>query len=115
MESVVPSGAGSLTEEADTLLTVVDEDFENIYDVPFVTVNRIDDEIHAEIILSGIDEVDEDRLNTAQSVAREHGFRSYARVFADLYEDGDACLMYFTNDPAKGLIWALENEGDWYQ
>jgi hypothetical protein len=73
-------------------------------------VNRIGDEIHAEVILSGVDEIDHDRLSTAQSVAAEHGFRAYARFFGDLYENSNVVTILCTDDPAKGLIWGLEDE-----
>ena len=105
MEPVaVPSGSIQPLSE-DLILTVVD-DFESIYDVPFVTVNRVDGEIQAEVLLSGNTVIDNDRLSTAMSVAAEHGHQAYARVFGD----DDNVLLYFTDDPAKGLIWALETE-----
>lgn len=113
MEPVVPSAPSQpLTEDAD-ILTFVD-DFESIYDVPFVTVNRIGSEIQAEVHLTGVKEIDEDRLNTAQSVAAERGFRAYARVFGDLY-DSSVVTIHFSDDPASGMIWALETEmvDDW--
>lgn len=105
MEPAAPSGEISpLTEDAD-ILTVVD-DFESIYDVPFVTVNRVGDQIQAEILLSGIEEVDHDRISTAMSVAGERGFRAYARVFGT-YRN---VVIYFSDHPAKGTIWGLESE-----
>lgn len=112
MEPGVPSGdLHPLTEDTD-ILTVVD-DFESIYDVPFVTVNRIGDEIHAEVLLSGVDEIDHDRISTAMSVAGERGFRAYARVFGTY---GNV-VLYFTDEPSKGLIWGLEDEigNSWLQ
>ena len=115
MEPGVPGGEILPLSEDRDILTVVDvvdddDDFENLYDVPFVTVNRVGNEIEAEIVLSGVVEIDYDRLDTAQAVAAEKGFRAYARVFGDLYEDCNVVTILFTDDPAKGLIWALENE-----
>lgn len=107
MEPAVPGGAQPLTEDTD-ILTVVD-DFESIYDVPFVTVNRIGNELLAEVMLSGTPEIDEDRLAAAQSVAWERGYRAYARVFGDLY-GGSAVTIHFTDAPTAGTIWALAEE-----
>jgi hypothetical protein len=115
MEPAVPGGAQPLTEDTD-ILTVVD-DFESIYDVPYVTVNRVGNELQAEVMLSGVPEIDEDRLSTAQSVAWERGYRAYARVFGDLY-GGSAVTLYFADGPTAGVIWALEDElgnGAWSQ
>jgi len=111
LEPAVPSGEIlPLSEDRDILTVVDDEVFENLYDVPFVTVNRVGDEIEAEVVLSGVKEIDQDRLATAQSVAGEKGFRAYARIFGDLYEDSNVVTILFTDDPAKGLIWALAEE-----
>lgn len=116
MEQAVPGGESRpLTD--DGALAVVDDydgEFKEIYDVPFVTVNRVEDEIHAEVHLSGYAEVDHDRLMTAHSVARGLGFRSYCRIFADLYEEENVALLRFSDSPTKGTIWALleEEAGD---
>lgn len=110
MEPGVPPSREILPLSEDTdILTVIDEDFETLYDVPFVTVNKVGGEIMAEVLLSGVKEIDSDRIATAQSVAKEHGCRAYARVFGDQY-GGAAVLIYFTDEPSKGLIWGLENE-----
>ena len=106
MEPAAPS-------EDTAILTVVDDDLEveSLYDVPYVLVNRVGAEIHAEIVLSGVNEIDFDRITTAQSVAWDKGrCKAYARVFGDLYEDLNVVTMLFTDDPSKGLIWALEEE-----
>lgn len=116
MEPAVPSGEiEPLIEDTDILTVVDDYDgfFENLYDVPFVTVNRDLDEIEAEVYLVGVsDEIGRDRIMTACLVARKLGFRCYSRVFGDW---GQVMLRY-SDDPAKGTIWALENELDaWLQ
>jgi len=83
------------------VLAVVEEDFKSIYDVPFVTVNRIDGQFVAEVIFSGNPVIDLDRINTALKVGIEHGVRAYARVFGTY---GNV-LIYFTDDPLGGLIY----------
>ena len=105
--AVVPGDTSTLT------VVETEDDFEAIYDVPFVTVNRVGGELQAEVIFSGIRDIDQDRVDTALSVARERGFRAYARVFGDMQN----VLIYFTDEPSKGLIWGLEDEiGDgWLQ
>lgn len=76
------------------VLTVVDE-FENIYDVPFITVNRIGFGCYvAEVVLSGDDETDLDRIQTALDVATVQGVHAYARVHGEF----DTTLIYFTPD-----------------
>jgi hypothetical protein len=118
MEAAVPGGESCpLTEDIGVLTAVADDYdgvFKNIYDVPYVTVNRVEDEIHAEVHLTGYAEIDHDRLMTAHSVAREKGFRSYCRFFADLYEDDNVVHLKFSDDPSKGTIWCLleEEAGD---
>ena len=113
MEPAVPSEAP--LDQGIDVLTVSDDDhydgvFKNLYDCPFVLVNRVGDEIHAEVLKSYIDGVTDDRIMTAQSVAGKLGFRIYARKFGDLYEDDNTVLLRFSDDPAKGLIWALEGD-----
>lgn len=112
MEPVVPSGEITPLIE-DTAVLTVEDDFESIYDVPFVTVNRVGGEIEAEVQLCGVRHIDDDRLSTAHSVAGELGYRAYARVFGL----SGQVLLYFSSDPSSGTIWALENELDnaWLQ
>ena len=114
MEPVVPSVPQPLIEDTD-ILTAVDDDFENIYDVPFVTVNRVGVELEAEVHLSGMKEIDEDRLGAAMSIAVERGFRSYARVFGDLYESSNVVTLLFSDNPNTGQIWCLEDDITWLQ
>lgn len=101
------------------MLTVVcdyDGVFQNLIDEDMVIMNRIGDEIHAEIVMSDDDTVSHRRLMTAQATAGSLGYRAYSRFFGDLYEDSNVVTMQFTDDPAKGLIWALTEEtavADW--
>jgi hypothetical protein len=60
---------------ASAVLTVEDEDFKNIFDAPFITVNRIEGQYIAEVMLSGTVEVDLDRIATALGVGRSEGVR----------------------------------------
>lgn len=120
MDPVVPSGEASpLTEDTDILTVVCTYDgvFQNLIDEDMVIMNRIGDEIHAEIVLSPDDDtVSHRRLMTAQATAGRLGFKAYCRFFGDLYEDSDVVTMQFTDDPAKGVIWALTEEmavADW--
>lgn len=88
--------------EGSAILTV-EEDFESLYDVPFVTVNRIEGQIEAEVIFSGVHDTDMDRIMTALQVGQEHGQRAYARVFG-IYGN---VLIHFSDHPDKGKIWGL--------
>ena len=109
MEPAVPSG------ETRPLTIVDDDEVVNLYDVPFVLINRLGDEVIGEVHLSGFDEIDHDRLMAAHSVAWENGgYRAYARHFAELYEEQNVLLLFFSDDPAKGTIWCLENNA-WLQ
>jgi hypothetical protein len=119
MDPVVPSGEASPLIDTDMLTVVCDYDgvFQNLIDEDMVIMNRIGDEIHAEIVLSLDDDtVSHRRLMTAQAVAGRLGYRAYSRFFGDLYEDSNVVTLQFTDDPAKGVIWALTEEmavGDW--
>lgn len=90
----------------------VEDDYENIYDVPFIRVDRMDGEFIAEVVFSGIAEIDLDRLMTAQSVCRERGYRAYARFFSDQgADDGyNTVTLLCSNDPGKGTIWARDDD-----
>lgn len=108
MEAVSPSDGIQPLGLEDTL-TVVDDfdfDFESVYDVPFVTVNRIGGELQAEVLLSGMKETDSDRIATALSVGAERGYHAYARVFGDF----DNVIIYSSKDPDAGIIWASPAE-----
>lgn len=70
--------SGSYAEDSEVLTE--DEDFENIFDAPYITVNRISGRYQAEVILSGNDILDQDRIQTALDVGAVHGVRAYANV-----------------------------------
>lgn len=107
MEPAVPSGVAPFSGDTGILSVVeVEDDFEAIYDVPFVTVNRVGGELQAEVIFSGVKDIDQDRVETALSVASERGYRAYARVFGDMSN----VLIYFSSEPSKGIVWGLEDE-----
>lgn len=104
MEIAAPS------DETQPLDTIVD-DFRTVYDVPFVTVNRVwDGEFEAEVVFSGNAEVDLDRIRTALAVGRDHGVRAYARVFMD-----DYVIIHYSDHPDKGIIWCDEVDDAWLQ
>jgi hypothetical protein len=71
----------------------VEGTFQTILDIPFVTVNRIDGEYLAEVMLSGTDEVDRERIETALNVGRANGVTAYARQHGRF---GNSVMIYFT-------------------
>lgn len=91
--------------EEGIVLTYVDELFECVYDVPFVTVNRVGGEFMAEVVFSGDPMIDGDRVRTALQVGVDHGVRAFARVFGD-----DCVTIHYTDEPSHGLVWGLEDE-----
>lgn len=119
MDPVVPSVETSPLTDTDMLTVVCDYDgvFQNLIDEDMVIVNRIGDEIHAEIVLSLDDDtVSHRRLMAAQAAAGRLGYKAYSRYFGDLYEDSNVVTMLFTDDPTKGIVWALTEEmavADW--
>lgn len=113
MEATVgPEGDSQAEGSTLTTLDDVDEDFDCVYDVPFVTVNRVGGEYLAEVVFSHDPVVDGDRVRTALAVGLDHGVRAFARVFGD-----DCVTIHFTDEPSKGLIWGLEDEigNSWLQ
>lgn len=78
----------------DTAVLTVEDDFESIYDVPFVTVNRVNGKILAEVILSDDRETDLERIQTALDIGILHRVHAYARVHG---EYGNI-LIHFTDD-----------------
>ena len=63
---------------------VLGESFRNILDIPYVTVNLIDGEIIAEVLLTGDEMHDRLRLSAADSAAAKYNQRSYARRDGDM-------------------------------
>jgi hypothetical protein len=57
----------------------VDEKFKTILDIPFVTVVRINGQYIAEVILSGVPDMDQELIQIALSKGREHGVREWFR------------------------------------
>lgn len=99
METDSPTG-DSPAAISTSVIDLVEEDFENVYDVPFITVNRIDGQYVAEVMLSGNERTDEVRIQTALDVGFGLGHHSYARVHSDREYEGadDSVLIYFTPD-----------------
>jgi hypothetical protein len=75
----------------------VDEDFENVYDVPFVTVNRVDGQYIAEVVTSEHEDdvVTEARIQQALDWGHRNGLRSDEWGPGDLY---NVMLIFFTPD-----------------
>ncbi len=71
-----------------------DEDFECVFDVPYITVNRIEGRYLAEVVLSDDETTSLDRIETALAVGREHGVHAYARIHGDY----GTVLIHFTDD-----------------
>src|SRR4029453_10789792 len=64
-------------EDAD-VLTVVEESFESILQIPYVSVVKINGECQAEVWLCGDEVYDRLRLDRAHQAAAKEGQRSYA-------------------------------------
>lgn len=85
------SPAGTTIYEDADVLTVGEDDFENLLDEPFITVNRIGSKYEGEVILSGDHALDEARVERALDVGRSRGVHAYARKHG-----GDSVLIFFT-------------------
>lgn len=86
---------------------VTGEDFENVYDVPFITVNRIDGLYEAEVIFSGDEAVDQARLQTALDVGASYGVYVHAVRPSDYPDDDvESVTIHFTADPIGSLVEA---------
>ena len=72
----------------------LEESFENVLDVPFVTVNKIDGQCVAEVKLSGDEMYDRLRLSRAFQAAAAHG--------------QTGCIQQHGND---GLVYLYFHEG----
>lgn len=77
------SAPDAATGDSD-VLTVVDEEFRNLYDVPFITVNMIDGWIVAEVQCSENELATQSRIQEAKEVARQYGQRLFARHVSDI-------------------------------
>lgn len=75
-----------------------DEEFESVYDVRFITVNRIGQKYEAEVVLSGEPLIDEARIQVALEVGRSRGVHAYARKHG-LH---GSVLIFFTPDTSAG-------------
>jgi hypothetical protein len=101
MVGIIPTPATDVVEDF--------EDFESIYDVPFITVNRIDGRFRAQVVVSENELVTLDRIQEAIDVGRQHGQHAYARKHGDIMYPTLAGLDYgvidiiFTPDTDGGL------------
>lgn len=86
---------------------VTEEDFENVYDVPWVTVNRIDGLYEAEVIFSGDEGVDQARLQEALDVGATYGVYPFAMKPNDYPDDDvESVTIHFTEVPIGSLVEA---------
>jgi hypothetical protein len=100
METGSTGGVLPLPATGDAIVLDVEDDFESVYDVPFITVNKIGSKYLAEVVLSGDVETDLARVQTALDVGATRGVHAYARVYSDLVYEGtaDSILIHFTAD-----------------
>ena len=82
-----------VSEDTD-ILTAVDEEFECLHDESHVLVNLVNGKCQAEVIMSGVEEVDQFRIQTALDIGASRGQHSYARVHG-VYGN---ILIYFCPD-----------------
>lgn len=87
MEPAIGGGVTTVAQE-------VNEDFENVLDVPFVTVNRINGRYFAEVIASEDDTVTKARIQQALDVGHTKG----VHAFAGKHGTYNNILIYFTPD-----------------
>jgi hypothetical protein len=64
-------------------VTIESESFENVFDRPFMTMNKIDGVYVAEVVLSGEPTTDLGRIQTVLDVGKIHGVEPWARVHGD--------------------------------
>jgi len=88
---------GTVRDEASSRLAVIeiaDSEYETVYDVPFISMNRAGARYEGEVILTGVAETDDARFRELLDVGRAHGQR------ADTMEQGpySSVLVYFTAD-----------------
>lgn len=72
-----------------------DFDFESVHDVPFITVNRVDGQYRAEVILSGNPATDTARIQEALDVGYTYGVHAFARKWG---AGGNHLAIFFTPD-----------------
>lgn len=94
-EAYPASARGDTIHRDIGVLDIGDEDFENVLDERFMTVNRINDKYEGEVILSGNHDIDELRILRVIEVGRARGVHVYARKHG-----GDSILIFFTADTA---------------
>ena len=95
MTAAAPGGTGVLAIEEE-------EQFENLHDVPFITVNRINGKIIAEVVKDWDPAVTEARIRAAQDVGYEHGHHLWAAVHGDYSHLGYGVVtLHFMPDGDK--------------
>jgi hypothetical protein len=106
--STVEDSPATATEGA-VAFDVVEDDFMSIYDVPFITVNRVDGKFFAEVVASDNESVTLSRVQEALEVGRRYGQHVYARKHGDIVYpelagvDNGVILIAFTPDADGSL------------
>lgn len=81
------------------VLTIVEDDFVSVYDVPFITMNKVGGQYQAEVIMSLDDSTSEARIQEALDVGHVHGVHAYARILGEY----NNVLIFFTPDTDGGV------------
>jgi hypothetical protein len=84
MDSSSTAAVVTATATEGTDVLDVEDDFVNIYDVPFIVVNRVDGKYLAEVEVSEDDLVTQARIQEALEVGRRYGQHAYARKHGDI-------------------------------
>lgn len=101
METGRTAGIAAATAPGDTgVLTIVDdEQFENVLDEPFITVNLIDGRLVAEVVKSPDKDITWSRIQRALDVGHDHGQHAWARKHGDYADEGyDVVTIHFMPD-----------------
>lgn len=103
MESGSPAGVAAVTAPGDTgVLIIEDEQFENVLDEPFITVNWIDGKLVAEVVKSPDRDITWSRIQRALDVGHDLGQHSWARKNGDFADMGyDVVTIHFMPDGDK--------------
>lgn len=109
MDSSSTAAVITATASEGTDVLDVEDDFVNVYDVPFIVINKVDGKYIAEVETSDDDLVTQARIEEALAVARTYGQHSYARKHGDIGYPELAGLFHgvitiaFTPDTDGGL------------
>jgi hypothetical protein len=81
------------------VITIEDEQFENVLDEPFITVNWVDGKLMAEVVKSRDRDITWSRIQRALDVGHELGQHAWARKEGDYADMGyDVVTIHFMPD-----------------